>query len=161
MASPAYIWIYDENGTPINSDCHVEGREGSIEALAFSYGVELPTDKFTGTSTGTRKHETACLTKAYCPASPVLFDACCHGKTLKQLIIRWYLIDENGREQEYFTHSLDDVKVVSYRQQLRHVKEAKNDLHLHEDTIAFRFSKIAMRHHVGNIEASDSWLQRS
>ncbi len=161
MASPAYVWIVDEQGIEVQSQCNVQGREGSIEALSFEYGVEMPVDRFTGATTGTRQHKTARLTKAFCPASPVLFDAACHGKTLKLVTIKWYQIDENGSEQTYFTHILENVKVVSYNQKLRHVKDSTNNKHVHEDEIAFRFAKITMKHHDGNIEASDQWIERS
>jgi len=90
MANPAYVWIIDEQGNEVKSDCKVSGREGSVEALAFEYGVAMPTDKFTGATTGTRQHQVATITKAFCPASPVLFNAACHGKTLKKVTIEWY-----------------------------------------------------------------------
>lgn len=161
MASPAYVWILDQQGHEIKGDCDVQGREGSIEAFSFSYGVSLPVDRFTGSTTGTRQHETATLIKAFCPVSPILFDAAAHGKTLKQVIIRWYQLDEHGREQAYFSHQLDQVKVVSFRQQLRHTKDERNNFFVHEDEIAFRFAKISLKHHDGNIEASDTWKERS
>ena len=161
MANPAYVWIVDDQGNELKSTCKVTGREGSIEALAFDYGVHMPTDQYTGSTTGTRQHKTARLTKAFCPVSPTLFKAACDGSTLKRVTIRWYAIDHNGKEQEYFTHTLEDVKVVSYQQQLKHIKDIRNDLHVHEDEVAFRFAKITMKHHDGNIEASDEWTQRS
>jgi len=161
MASPAYLWITDDHGNPIHGDSQVKGRERSIEVFAFDYGVLMPVDKFTGTTTGTRQHETASFTKAFCPASPVLFDAACRGKNLRQVIIKWYQIDANGREQVYFTHQLDDVKVVSFRQKLPHTKDASSDLHVHEDFVELRFGKITLKHHQGNIQASDAWNERS
>ncbi len=160
MPSPAYAWVVDDQGNEVKSNCKVADREGALEILAFDYGVQLPTDHHTGASTGTRKHNVAKLTKAYCPASPILFDAACHGKTLQSVTIKWYQIDDNGKEAEYFTHILENVKVVSYEQKLRHVKDNDNDKHVHEDEIALRFSKITMKHHDGNIEASDEWNVR-
>lgn len=161
MTSPAYVWIEDENGNEIKSDCLVQGRQGAIEALAFEYGVEMPVDRFNGSTTGTRQHRTAKLTKVFCPASPVLFQAACDGRNLQRLTIKWYEINDSGSEQEYFTHVLEDVKVVCYSQKLSHTKVEKNNSHAHEDSVEFRFSKIIMKHHNGNIEASDTWLKRS
>lgn len=161
MASPAYIWIIDDHGNPVHGDSRVKGREKSIEVYDFHYGVLMPVDKFTGTTTGTRQHETAAFTKAFCPASPVLFDAACKGKNLRQVVVKWYQIDANGIEQNYFTHQLDDVKVVSFRQQLLHTKNQANDLHVHEDQIELRFSRITLKHNQGNFQASDSWNERS
>lgn len=161
MASPAYVWIVDSQGNEVKGDCNVQGREGSIEAFGFEYGVEMPVDKFNGTTNGTRQHKTAKLTKAFCPVSPVLFQAACDGKTLKSITVKWYRINENGSEEEYFTHTLEDVKVVSYNQRLPHTKNELNNNHVHEDITEFRFGKITMKHHDGNIEASDTWLKRA
>jgi type VI secretion system secreted protein Hcp len=161
MASPAYVWIVDDQGNEIKGDCNVENREGSIEAFEFEYGVEMPVDKFNGSTNGTRQHDTAMLTKGFDPTSPVLFQAACDGRTLKQVTIKWFRINESGKEEEYFTHLLDDVKVVSYRQRLAHTKDTENNNRVHEDITQFRFGKITIKHHDGNIEGTDTWLKRS
>ena len=85
MASPAYVWIVDDQGNEVKSDCDVQGREGSIEAFGFDYGVEMPVDKFNGTTNGTRQHDTAVLTKSFCPAKlislgKITFAGQKHGK---------------------------------------------------------------------------------
>lgn len=161
MASPAYVWIVDDQGNEVKGECNVMGREGSIEAFAFSYGVEMPVDKFNGTTNGTRQHDTATLVKSFDTTSPVLFQAACNGTTLKSITIKWYRINPHGSEEEYFTHTLEDVKVVSYQQELSHTKDEANNNRYHEDKIKFRFGKITMKHHNGNIEASDTWLKRA
>lgn len=161
MASPAYVWIVDDQGNEVHGDCKVKGREGSVEIFQFNYGVSMPVDKFNGATNGTRQHDTVTLTKPYDPTSPVLFKAACDGKTLKQVVVKWYRINENGKEDEYFSHVLDDVKVVSYRQQLLHTKDENNNAHVHEDVVSLRFGKLVMKHHDGNIEHSDTWLERS
>ena len=107
------------------------------------------------------KHDTVTMTKPFDPTSPVLFKAACDGKTLQKMTLKWYRINENGKEEEYFTHTLEDVKVVSYRQQLLHTKNELNNAHVHEDVIDMRFGKITVKHHDGNIEHADTWLQRS
>jgi len=161
MASPAYIWFVDEQGNEVEGNCKVQGREGSVELFQFKYGVSLPVDKFNGSTNGTRQHDAVTITKPYDSISPVLFKAACDGKTLKKAVIKWYKINESGQEEEYFVHVLDDVKVVSYQQQLLHTKNEQNDNHVHEDVIALRFGKITVKHSAGNIEHSDTWLHRS
>ncbi len=161
MASPAYLWLTDEHANPIQATTNVKGREGSIEVYAFEYGVELPVDRFNGITNGTRQHLMATIRKSFDPTSPMLFQAACDGRTLKDATLRWYRINEDGKEEEYFTHHLEDVKVVSYRQQLHHVKEESHSIKTHEDVVSLRFAKITLKHHDGNIEASDTWLSRS
>lgn len=63
MAIPAYVWIKDDGGTPIKGSVTVQGREGSVEVLAFGHGVTIPTDANTGKLTGTRIHKPFSLTK--------------------------------------------------------------------------------------------------
>ncbi len=161
MASPAYMWIKDENGNDIIGDSEVKDREGTVEVLSFQYGVELPVDRFNGVTNGTRQHLMATITKSFDASTPVLFQAACDGRTLKQATIRWYRINPDGKEEEYFSHHLEDVKVVSFHQQLNHVKEPSSKIKTHEDVVSLRFSKIVVKHHDGNIEASDTWLNRS
>lgn len=161
MASPAYVWIVDDQNSPVKGDCKVKGREGSVEIFQFDYGVSMPVDKFNGSTNGTRQHDTVKIIKPFDATSPVLFKAACDGKTLKKVTVKWYVINENGLEKEYFTHELDDVKVVSYRQQLLHTKDEANNKHVHEDVIELRFGKITLKHHDGNIEHADTWLIRS
>lgn len=161
MASPAYVWIVDDQGNEVKGDCCVKGREGSIEIFAFKYGVSIPVDKFNGSTNGTRQHDTVILTKPYDPTSPILFKAACDGKTLKEVCIKWYRINENGKEEEYFSHQLEQVKVVAYRQQLLHTKSEDNNAHVHEDVVELRFGKITLKHYDGNIEHTDTWLERS
>lgn len=160
MASPAYVWIVDDENNEVKGDCNVEGREGSVEVFQFQYGVSMPVDKFNGSTNGTRQHDTVEMTKPFDPTSPVLFKAACDGKTLKSITVKWYRINENGNEEEYFTHTLKNVKVVSYQQQLKHTKDQKNNDHVHEDVVKFRFEELTMKHHDGNIEHSDTWLKR-
>ena len=161
MASPAYMWIIDEQGQEVKGTCKIKGREGSIELFAFEHNVYIPTDNDTGALTATRKHDAVVINKAFGPESPVLYKACCDGNTLKQVVIKWYQVDDNGKEQEYFTHTLDNVKVVEVSPQLHHVKDKENDSRVHEEFVAMRYEKIEWKYHDGNIQAQDVWTERS
>ena len=44
MSSPAYLWLTDENGSPMVSSCLVPGREGAIELKSFTHNVNIPVD---------------------------------------------------------------------------------------------------------------------
>lgn len=48
MAIPAYMWIKDDGGADIKGSVTVQGREGSVEIVAFDHGVNIPTDSNTG-----------------------------------------------------------------------------------------------------------------
>ena len=55
MTLPAYLFLYDDHGVQVNSDCQAPGREGAIEVLNSSYGLRQSVDSFTGSMTGTRQ----------------------------------------------------------------------------------------------------------
>ena len=115
MASPGYMWVKDENDTLIKSDVKVSGREDSVLVLGLKHEVHIPTDIDTGALTGIRKHEPVVVLKQFCPATPIFNKACASGKTLKKVTIDWYHIDKQGREKNYYTQILSDVKVVSVK----------------------------------------------
>ncbi len=56
MSNPAYLWLTDENDSPIIGSCLMPTRTGSIELRAVNHHVWLPTDNNTGKLTGTRLH---------------------------------------------------------------------------------------------------------
>ena len=56
MAIPAYLWLKDDGSAVIKGCVDVVDREGSIEVVSFMHGLNIPTDDYTGTLTGTRMH---------------------------------------------------------------------------------------------------------
>ncbi len=157
MATPAYCWIKDDQGKPIDGDVTAVGREGSIEVIEFKHEVRIPTDNDTGELTGTRKHEPMVITKAFDASSPYLYKACSNGQTLKEVVLRWYKIDPSGREVEYFTHKLENVKITSIKPVMYNTKDLDKERYPHLEEVALRYGKITWTYADGNIEFSDSW----
>ena len=48
MPIPAYMWMKDDAGNPVDGSVDVAGREKSVEILAFDHEVRIPTDPDTG-----------------------------------------------------------------------------------------------------------------
>ncbi|QLH41608.1 MAG: type VI secretion system tube protein Hcp [Coxiellaceae bacterium] len=157
MASPAYLTIVDEQGNSVKADVKIKGREGTAEVHAFDYHVAIPSDPNTGALTAVRKHGNAVIIKTYDSASPILFDACCRGKTLQSMRIDWYRINDKGEEELYYTHTLTGVKVVKVRQFMQNVKDPNYDMLGHQEELQLRFQQIQMTHPDGNIMATDNW----
>ena len=157
MAIPAYVYIKDDQGNPIEGSVTIDGRNGSVEVVEFQHEVRIPTDKDTGALTGTRKHENLVFTKAYDASSPYLYKACSNGQTLKELAVVWYKIDDTGSEKEYFRHTLEDVKITSIAPKMHNVKDLDKERYPHLETIQVRYGKITWTYADGNIEFSDSW----
>lgn len=157
MAIPAYMWINDENGAPIPGDVQVTGRENTVELLAVSHEVRIPTDNDTGAVMATRKHGAYVLTKAVDSTSPYLYKACCQGQSLKKIMIKWYKIQEQGREKAYYQHVLEAVKVMSVKHLMYDVKQAEHDQQPHLERVELRYGKIMWNYLNGNISHVDSW----
>jgi type VI secretion system secreted protein Hcp len=158
MASPAYMTIQDDKGNIIKANVQISGREGTAEVHAFDYAVSIPSDPNSGLLTAVRKHNDVIVTKNYDQASPLLFQACANGTSLKTVELDWYRINAAGEEEKYFTHKLVDVKVVKVQHKMLQVKNPANDQLGHLEDVCFRFRRIELCYPDGNITAKDDWL---
>lgn len=160
MPTPAYMWMKDSAGKAVNGSVDVAGREQSVEILEFEHEVRIPTDPDTGKLTGARKHEPIRLLKAFDASSPYLYKAVCEGQTYKEIIIKWYRINDAGAEIEYFSHKLEDVKICSVRPIMYNVKDSTKEKYEHMEEVNLRYGKITWTYAQGNLQASDSWKDK-
>lgn len=93
MPIPAYMWLKDDGGADIKGSVDVQAREGSIEIVGFSHGLNIPVDSSNGKITGKRSHSPMMLEKEFDSSSPYLYKAVATGQTLKSAEIRWYRIN--------------------------------------------------------------------
>lgn len=161
MAIPAYMWIKDDGGADIKGSVTVTGREGSVEVVAFDHAVKIPTDSNTGKLTGTRVHEPIVFTKETDASTPYLYKAVSSGQTLKSVEIKWYRIDDAGKEKEYFNTMLENVKVVGVTPKMHDIKSPMFEKHNHLESIELRYEKITWSYKDGNIIHADSWNERA
>ena len=111
MAIPVYLWLKDDGGTPIKGSVDVHGRRDSIEVLGFGHGLSLPTDSNSGKITGPRVHSAMTFEKEFDSASPYLYKAVSKGQTLTSAEFKWYRINRNGQEEEYFNMLLESMAI--------------------------------------------------
>ncbi|MDH0063813.1 Hcp family type VI secretion system effector [Leclercia adecarboxylata] len=157
MSNPAYLFLTDENGSPMVGPCLVSGREGAIELKSFTHNVNIPVGGSTGRLTGTRIHMPVMFQKEFDRVTPLLFRALSMGKTLQSATIKMYQINQAGLEQEYFNIFLENVKITSITPDL--YPGANTGTHL--ETVLIRYEKITWKHCEGNIIYSDSWNERA
>ncbi|MDM2736961.1 type VI secretion system tube protein Hcp [Citrobacter sp. Ct235] len=157
MSNPAYLWLTDENGSPMIGSSLVMGREGAIELKSFTRNVNIPVDSNTGKLTGTRVHMPIMFQKEFDRVTPMLYRALSTGKTLQSATIKMYQINEAGLEQEYFNILLEGVKLTSITPVL--YPGANTGTHL--ETILLRYGQITWKHCDGNIIYTDSWNERA
>lgn len=160
MAIPAYLWLKDDGGSDIKGSVDVKDREGSIEILAFSHGLLVPTDNNTGRIIGTRLHSPLTFEKEFDSSSPYFYKAAATGQTLKSAEFKWYKINDAGQEVEYFNMLLENVRVVSVNPVMHNCKEPSLQIHNHNEGIQLRYEKITWKYCDGNVQFADSWNER-
>ena len=153
MSIPGYLWLTDENGSPIVGSCLVQGRVGSIELKSLTHNVNVPVDGNTGRLTGTRIHTPIMFQKEFDRKTPFLYKALTTRATLKSATIKMYSIIDAGLEREYFNIIMGNVKITSITPDL--YEGAISGTHL--ETVMLRYEKISWKHCDGNIIHTDSW----
>ena len=154
MPLPSYMDIPDIPGS-----CKVQGREDNIEVLGFNHEVYMPTDRKDGSATGTRVHKNFVAIKNFDKASPLLYQYLCNGKIIPQVTLRWYQINDDGLEEEYYNHVLENARITSIRPYMPDVDNPANEQYKHMEEVSFRYEKVTWRFFDGNIECTDSWSE--
>jgi len=160
MPIPAYMWLKDDGGAAIKGSVDIHKREGSIEIIGFSHGVNLPVDGSNGKITGTRSHSPVSLEKEFDSSSPYLYKAVATGQTLKSAEIRWYKINDAGQEEVYFVMFLEGVKVTGVNPGMPNAKYGGLSQVNHMESVSLMYDKITWRYTDGNVEYRDAWNER-
>ena len=84
---------------------------------------------------------------------------CSNGQTLKKIELKWYRINSSGTEEEYFRHTLEDVKITSVKPTMHNVKDLDKERYPHLEEVACRYGKVTWTYVDGNISFSDSWTE--
>jgi type VI secretion system secreted protein Hcp len=161
MAMATYMWAKDDGGADVKGSVTVQGREGSIEVVAFDHGVYIPTDSNTGKLTGNRVHTAVVFTKETDASTPYLYKAVTSGQTWQSVEFKWYKIDDAGKEVEYFNTKLETVKVVSVKPKMHDIKDPAFEKHNHLEQVELRYEKITWTYKDGNIVHTDTWNVRA
>lgn len=161
MPIPAYMWLKDDGGADIKGSVDVQDREGSIEILGFSHGLNIPVDSARGKITATRSHSPMMIEKDFDSSSPYLYKAVAKGQTLKSAEIRWYRINYAGQEECYFVMTMEDVKITGINPSMPNTKMTGNYQINHMESVSLMYEKITWRYVDGNVQYTDDWNVRS
>ncbi|WP_312212535.1 type VI secretion system tube protein TssD [Pseudescherichia sp.] len=156
MSNPAYLWLTDENGSPIIGSCSVLGREGSIEIKSLTHHMSIPADSNTGRLTATRVHTPIIFQKEFDRITPFLYRAISLGVTLNSAELKMYRILDAGLEAEYFNIFMENVKITGITPNLH--PGSMTGTHL--ENIEIRYESIQWKYVDGNIVFKDSWNNR-
>ncbi|MBB5496634.1 type VI secretion system tube protein TssD [Paraburkholderia sp. MM5384-R2] len=144
------MWLKDDGGADIKGSSTVQDREGSIEIISFSHGVNLPVDAANGKITGARSH------------SPIAFEkeAVAKGQTLQSAEIKWYRINDAGKEEVYFVMTIEGVKVCGINPGMANTRLAQASALNHVEAVSMMDDRITWHYLDGNIKYTDSWNER-
>ncbi|HKR42819.1 MAG TPA: type VI secretion system tube protein TssD [Paraburkholderia sp.] len=160
MPIPAHLWLKDDGGSDIKGSSTVESREGSIEIISFSHGVNLPVDSIAGKVTGARTHAPMVIEKEFDASSPYLYKAVSRGQTLKSAEIKWYRINDAGKEEVYFIMLMEGVKITGVNPGMVNIKLAQASALNHVECVSMMYDRITWHYTDGNIKHTDAWTER-
>lgn len=155
------MWLKDDGGAEIKGSVDVKDREGSIEIIGLSHGINLPVESSNGRITGTRQHSAMLIEKEVDRSTPYLYQAATSGQTLKSAGIRFYHINNAGQEVCYYTVVLENVKITGANCGVPNVKLAGNDKMNHVESVSLQYEKITWRIAEGNIQYMDARNERN
>lgn len=160
MPIPPYMWLKDDGGADIKGSVDVKDREGSIEIIGLSHGINLPVDNANGKITGTRQHSSMMIEKEVDSSTPYLYKAAATGQTLKSSEIKFYHINDAGQEVAYYSVLMENVKITGVNCGVPNCKLAANDKMNHVESVSLQYEKITWKIHDGNIQFTDAWNER-
>lgn len=157
MAIPVYLWLTDDAGNLVKGSVDIDGREGSIEIVELMHSVDLPTDNKTGRITAKRVHGDYALIKETDCSSSYLYQGLTTGKRYKKAELKFYKINNNGQEVEYFRTLLENVHINQIEPFMLDIKHSAFNQHNHLEAIYLSYEKITWHYIDGNIIHSDLW----
>lgn len=157
MAIPVYLWLKDDGGNVIRGSVDVKDREGSIEIVELMHTVDLPIDDRTGKIVSKRLHGDYFLIKELDSSSPYLYQGVSSGRKFKEAVLKFYRINYNGQEEEYFRVTMENVRVNEVEPFMMDIKNPRYEKHNHLEAFYLAYEKITWHYLDGNIIHSDSW----
>ena len=160
MAIPVYLWLMDDAGKQVKGSVDINDRESSIEIVELMHAIELPTDEATGKITAKPVHGDYAIIKEVDSASSLLYQGVTTGKRYQKAVLRFYKINDNGIEVEYFRTTLEEVRINRIEPFMFDIRDTAFGNRNHLEALYLRYEKITWHYIDGNIIYSDSWNER-
>ncbi|WP_323117726.1 Hcp family type VI secretion system effector [Burkholderia alba] len=158
MPMPCYLTLEGHNQGNIEGSVSIEGHKGKILVQAVEHTIEIPKSPQTGLPTGKRIHGPMTLTKEIDKSSPKLSQALAAGEQMKSVVLEFYRILKEGKEEHYYTVKLENAILTSIRSWTPNCLEIDNKQLGHMEDVSFTYEKITWTYVPDGIEAEDSWL---
>lgn len=100
------------------------------------------------------------IEKEFDSSTPYLYQAVAKGQTLKSAEIKWYRINDAGKEEPYFVIQLEGEKVSSISPGMANTKINSLSQLNHLEVVSLMYDSITWHYLDGNIRFSDAWNER-
>ena len=166
MPTPCYVSITGKTQGNITAgaftadsvgNIYVQGHEDQMLVQEVKHIVKVPTDPQSGQPSGQRAHQPLKLTVALNKAVPLLYNALASGEMLPKVELKWYRTSVEGKQEHYFTTTLEDATIVSIDLVMPHCQDPdkREFTQLLELSLAYR--KINWEHGIAGTSGSDDW----
>lgn len=99
------------------------------------------------------------IEKEFDAVSPYLYKAVAKGQTLKGAELKWYRINDAGKEEVYFTMLMEGVKIVGVNPGMANIKADNTGMN-HSESVSLMYDRITWHYAYGNIKFSGAWEER-
>lgn len=159
MAMPSYLQITGKTQGKIEGSCQIKGKENTIEVWAFDHNVEIPRNIHDGLPSGTRIHQPLTIEKNIDKSSPKLYQALTSGEQLTEVILDFWRITPDGKEEKYYTIKLETAIIVAMQSFYPETFIEANESYRHMEKVSFTYEKIIWTWQPDGIEAEDNWKE--
>ncbi|MFI7835894.1 Hcp family type VI secretion system effector [Pseudomonas asiatica] len=136
MPTPAYIKIEGQTQGNITAGAFTaesvgnvfqQGHEDQILVQEIKHEVTTPTDPQSGQPSGQRVHKPFKFTSSLNKATPLLYQALVSGEMLPMVEVNWYRTSAEGKQEHFFSTTLEDATIVSINTVLPHAQDKVNE----------------------------------
>jgi type VI secretion system secreted protein Hcp len=135
-----------------------EGREDTIDVFEIEHAIHQPVDLTTGMATGVRVHSPMRIVAQVDKATPGLHKALCTGQNLAEVVLDFYRIDPDSREEtKYYTITLRQARVVDARPYMPMSFLPQNESYRHMVQYSFVYEEIEWNWLPETVVEMDKW----
>lgn len=166
MPTPAYIYIEGITQGNITQGAFteesvgniwVEGHEDEILVQQIDHKITIPRDPQSGQPSGQRVHKPFEFVAALNKATPLLMNALTSGEVLPKVEVRWYRTSSAGKQEHFFTTTLEDAVIVDINTEMPHAQNPLNADYTQLVRVAMSYRKIMWDHTISGTSGSDDW----
>jgi type VI secretion system secreted protein Hcp len=135
-----------------------ENRAGTSDVFEIEHHLHQPVDPTTGQPTGVRVHSPLRVVKVIDKATPGFHKALCTGQNLKSIILTFFRIDPDSRqEKEYYKITLTNARVVDVRPYMPMSFLPQNETYRHMEQVSMVYEQIEWNWLPDSVVEMDQW----